>query len=77
MWYFISMGGWHARCPFFIKELMPTALFIDLRERVLNDYDAGMPSENVARKYSVSIAFVFGGEVLVAVLIPLFFALEM
>ena len=32
---------------------------VDLRERVLKDCDNGMSSEDVARKYSVSISWVY------------------
>jgi len=32
---------------------------LDLRERILKDCDSGLPSEDAARKYSVSIASVY------------------
>jgi len=38
---------------------MPTPYSVDLRERVLKDCDHGMSSEDVARKYSVSISWVY------------------
>ena len=38
---------------------MPKAYSMDLRERVLNDCDAGMRSEDVAQKYSVSASWVY------------------
>jgi len=38
---------------------MGRAYSLDLRERVLGDCDAGMSSEDTARKYSVSIAWVY------------------
>jgi transposase len=38
---------------------MPKAYSIDLRERVLKDCDAGMRSEIVAEKYSVSASWVY------------------
>jgi transposase len=36
-------------------EPMPKPYSSDLRERVLKDCDAGMRSEDVAEKYSVSV----------------------
>ena len=36
---------------------MARAYSIDLRERVLNDIDSGMSTEDTARKYSVSISW--------------------
>ena len=38
---------------------MPAPYSMDLRERVLNDCDAGMSSEDTARKYNVSISVVY------------------
>jgi len=38
---------------------MARAYSLDLRERVLNDIDAGMSTEDAARKYSVSIAWAY------------------
>ncbi len=38
---------------------MAKAYSIDLRERVLNDIDAGMSTEAAARKYSVSISWAY------------------
>jgi putative transposase len=47
--------------PFYIftEEIMAKPYSLDLRERVLKDCDSGMSSEDVARKYSVSIAWVY------------------
>ena len=38
---------------------MPKTYSMDLRERVLKDCDAGMRSEDVAEKYSVSASWVY------------------
>jgi transposase len=38
---------------------MPKAYSLDLRERVLKDCDAGMCSEDAAKKYSVSASWVY------------------
>ena len=38
---------------------MARAYSLDLRERILKDCDGGMSSEDAARKYSVSIAWVY------------------
>ena len=38
---------------------MPAPYSLDLRERVLNDCDNGMSSEDAARKYAVAIATVY------------------
>jgi len=43
----------------FKEEFMPKAYSPDLRERVLKDCDAGMRSEDVAKKYSVSASWVY------------------
>jgi transposase len=42
-----------------MEELMAKAYSIDLRERVLNDIDAGMSTEDAARKYAVSISWAY------------------
>jgi transposase len=38
---------------------MAKAYSMDLRERVLKDCDSGMRSEDVAKKYSVSVSWVY------------------
>jgi transposase len=38
---------------------MPKPYSLDLRERILKDCDAGMRSEDVAEKYSVSASWVY------------------
>ena len=38
---------------------MPKPYSLDLRERVLKDCDAGLRSEEVAQKYSVSASWVY------------------
>ena len=37
---------------------MPKPYSLDLRERVVNDCDAGLSSKEVAKKYSVSVSWV-------------------
>ena len=41
------------------RFFMPKPYSVDLRERVLKDCDHGMSSEDAARKYSVSISWVY------------------
>ena len=43
----------------FVEKFMAKPYSVDLRERVLKDCDSGMSSEDVARKYSVSISWVY------------------
>jgi transposase len=43
----------------FTEGFMAHAYSLDLRERILNDIDAGMSTEDAARKYSVSIAWAY------------------
>jgi transposase len=38
---------------------MPNPYSVDLRERVLCDYDGGLSTADVARKYKVSISWVY------------------
>ena len=38
---------------------MAQAYSVDLRERILKDIDAGMSTEDAARKYSVSISWAY------------------
>jgi transposase len=42
-----------------MEGLMARAYSMDLRERILQDCDGGMSSEDAARKYSVSITWVY------------------
>jgi transposase len=46
------------------NKQMPAAYSMDLRERVLNDCDAGMSNEDAARKYRVGISTVYSWQAL-------------
>ena len=38
---------------------MPTAYSLDLRERILNDYDSGVPVEDIVAHYVVSRSWTY------------------